>query len=238
MSFDDPEAIMAMTRALGAALLLLFCLGPASARLLAPGALNPALLLPPPPASGSTDAKAEVAELHAIARRATPAMLAAARRDSGDESADIFNAVLGFDITALPVTDRLLNEVREEQGAEAGSAKNFFHRARPWIVDPSIAICGVAGPGAAHTSYPSGHATLAYSLGVVLAALDPRKAQAILARASNYAENRLVCGMHFRSDIVAGEVLGTVVASRLMQVPSFETEMGQARAELAAHHRD
>ena len=33
-----------------------------------------------------------------------------------------------------------------------------------------------------------------------------------MARAADYAENRLVCGMHRRRDIQAGQVLGTVVA--------------------------
>ncbi len=42
-------------------------------------------------------------------------------------------------------------------------------------------------------------------MGVVLAAVMPDKAQIILARASEFGEHRLVCGVHFRSDIVAGQ---------------------------------
>lgn len=199
--------------------------------------IDPSRLLPPPPPAGSPLARSEVAELHAIAQRATPDMHAAAKRDSDDERPDLFNNVLGFDVMALPATSKLLNDVVKEQSADASVAKKFFHRDRPWIVDSSIESCDMHGPGPAKTSYPSGHATLAFSTGVVLAALIPDKAQVILTRAQDYAENRLVCGMHFRSDIAAGQDLGTIVAVTLMQEPAFQSEMEAARAELRAQHR-
>jgi acid phosphatase (class A) len=200
------------------------------------GQVDPSRVLPPPPAPGSPLARSEVAELHAIAQRATPDMQAAAKRDSDDERPDLFNNVLGFDVMALPATSKLLNDVVKEQSADAGAAKKFFHRDRPWIVDSSIETCESHGPGPAKTSYPSGHATLAFSTGVVLAALMPEKSQAILARAKDYAENRLVCGVHFRSDVAAGQDLGTIVAVTLMQEPAFQNEVDAARAELRAQH--
>lgn len=62
----------------------------------------------------------------------------------------------------------------------------------------------------------------------------PEKAQAILARARDYAENRMVCGMHYRSDIVAGEVLGTTVARELLNNPAYRLEFDAAEKELKA----
>jgi acid phosphatase (class A) len=73
-------------------------------------------------------------------------------------------------------------------------------------------------------------------MGVVLASLLPAKSQAILARASQYAEHRLVCGVHFRSDIAAGQQFGTVLALKLMDNPRFARQMKAARAELHAAH--
>ncbi|HKD48514.1 MAG TPA: phosphatase PAP2 family protein [Rhizomicrobium sp.] len=225
-----------MKRALFTLLFLFSACGVADAALDGRGRLDPALILPPPPAANSPLAKAEVAELHAIAQRATPDMLAAARRDDKDERPDLFNGVLAFDLTALPVTSKLLDDVVSEEAADAKAAKSYFHRDRPWIVDPSIETCATHGPGPAKTSYPSGHSTLAFSMGVVLATLMPEMAQAILARAKDYAENRLVCGFHFRSDIVAGQELGAIVAVKLMQDPGFAREMEAARAELRSQH--
>jgi hypothetical protein len=43
--------------------------------------------------------------------------------------------------------------------------------------------------------------------------------------------------VHFRSDIVAGQQFGTVLALRLMQNPQFQAQMNLARAELSAAQR-
>ena len=77
---------------------------------------------------------------------------------------------------------------------------------------------------------------MGYSVAVVLAALAPEKAQAIMTRASDYAENRLVCSMHYRWDIFAGETLGTVVGEALLRTPAFKKQFSAAEAELRAAH--
>ncbi|HEY2835687.1 MAG TPA: phosphatase PAP2 family protein [Rhizomicrobium sp.] len=208
----------------------------ARAAMLDPTEIDAARLLPPPPAADTSWAKAEVAELHAIAAASSPAEIEAARRDDADERPDLFNAALGFDVAALPAATKMLNDVLKEEDADSKAAKAYFHRDRPWIVDASIRTCVAVKPGPAANSYPSGHTSLAFSMGVVLAALIPEKAQAILARAEEFGERRLVCGVHFRSDIVAGQQFGTVLALRLMEKPAFKAEMEAARAELRAAH--
>ena len=124
----------------------------------------------------------------------------------------------------------------DEEEVDSKVAKTFFHRLRPYSADTTLRTCTPVKPGKADNSYPSGHATLAFAMGVVLAHLMPAKAQAILARSHEFAENRLVCGYHYRSDIVAGQEFGTVLAQRLMADPSFQTQMAAARRELQAAH--
>ena len=75
---------------------------------------------------------------------------------------------------------------------------------------------------------------MGYAMAVVLASLVPEKAPAIMARAADYAENRLVCGMHRRRDIQAGQVLGTVVSELLLRKPRFQAEFAAAKRELRA----
>ena len=76
--------------------------------------LDPAQVLPPPPALGSVQAKAEFAELHAIEGVRTPADEADARLDGDTKNASIFASVLGprFDLATLPATARLMAIVR------------------------------------------------------------------------------------------------------------------------------
>ena len=207
----------------------------AQAALLDPAQLDPARLLPPPPAAGSARAKAELDEVKAIMAASTPEQVAAARHDDGDEKPDMFQVALGpdLDLARLPATTKLLNEVAAEEDPDSKPAKAYFHRDRPWIVDPSLTPCAPTKPTQAHASYPSGHATRSYSMGIVLASLVPEKSQAILKRSAEFAENRLVCGMHFRSDIVAGQELGTIIALDLMQNAAFQVDYDAAKAELA-----
>jgi acid phosphatase (class A) len=77
---------------------------------------------------------------------------------------------------------------------------------------------------------------MAYAAAAVLADLAPGHAQLILARASDYAESRLICGVHYRSDLEAGHVLGTALVAKLMTKPEFVGELEAARAELTAAH--
>lgn len=207
----------------------------ANAGLLQQSEIDASRLLPPPPAAGSAQEKAELAELKVIAAQASPELLAAAAHDAKDETPDIFNAALGFDVAAKPAAFKLLELVVQEEDVDTKAPKAFFHRLRPYAVDTGLKTCEPVKPGKAANSYPSGHASLAFSMGVVLASLVPEKSQAILARASEYAAHRLVCGVHYRSDIVAGQQFGTVLALRLMQNPEFQAQMALARDELRAH---
>jgi acid phosphatase (class A) len=193
----------------------------------------PDQLLPAPPKDGSPKALAELAEVHSLERARTPAELARARHDDETENATIFAEVIGsgFDLTKLPATAKLMSDIQAEDKAAAKAAKDHFLRNRPWIVDNSLQSC--AKGDAPQSSYPSGHSTLGYSLAVILARLEPAKAPAIMARAAEYADNRLVCGMHFRSDVVAGQALGTAVALKLLDVPAFRAEYDAAAQELA-----
>ena len=199
---------------------------------------DPAHFLPPPPADGSPLALAELAEIKRAMAQATPEQRAQAAADDSSENGTIFAAAIGpgWDLTRLPATAKVINEVTGSEGPFSDIAKKEFRRDRPWIVDSSIQTCAPHKPSQDHASYPSGHATVAYGMAVVLANLMPEHAQAILARSAQFSENRIVCGFHFRSDIVAGQQFGTIMAIRLMQTPQFQADMDAARAELRAAH--
>jgi len=208
----------------------------AHAGLLAPGEFAAGRYLPPPPDAATTSREME--ELHAIAARSTAEDRAVAKRDAENETPTIFNDAAGFDLSGSPQTFKLLTMVGDEEEDDAKDAKAYFHRDRPYAAEPAIKTCTPVKPGKAANSYPSGHATRAFSMGVVLAGLIPARSQDILARASQYAERRLICGVHYRSDIVAGQQFGTVLALKLMQNRAFRSQMAKARAEILAAHAD
>ena len=236
---------LALFSATGGAIAVV-CVGTAAAQSHAPKALmaltdaqvDPARILPAPPADGSERQKAELADVLRIYRTRTPERLAQAQWDNDHEDLTVFNTVLGpdFDLGKLPATAKLLALVDHDQNVAAGRAKAFFKRTRPWALDPSIRPCDYKPNAKPLTSYPSGHATLGYSVGYVLAQLMPEKAQAIFARADDYGYSREICGDHFASDTEASHVLGTAVAIQILGKPEIAPLVAAARAELVAAH--
>jgi acid phosphatase (class A) len=208
----------------------------AQSKFLQPADLDPALVLPPPPKDDAPAAVEGRAELHRLAAARTPERLAQARRDDEVEDVTSIADVLGpaFDLKRFPATAKLFEDLRKEDSAAAKRAKAFFERERPFLNDAALDVCDDGHDR--KNSYPSGHATMGYAAAAVLANLIPGNAQIILARASDYAESRLYCGVHYRSDIDAGQVLGSVLVDRLMAKPAFVAELEAARAELTAAH--
>src|SRR5438132_519781 len=108
--------------------IVLLCPPAAMAGLLEPSQIDASRLLPPPPGAGSAEEKAEFSELRAIAARSTPELRAIAKHDAEDETPDIFNEAIGFDIATRPQTFKLLDMVVQEEDGDTKGAKAFFHR--------------------------------------------------------------------------------------------------------------
>lgn len=201
-------------------------------QLLTPADVEPTRLLPPPPVEGSGLEKADLAEVRRAIAEASPERLAQAKWDDEHEDPSMFAPTLGerFDMAKLPATDAVLAIVKNDASVAAGGAKKFFLRKRPWAVDASIKTCN---PGDKPlTSYPSGHATLGYSLGMTLAVLIPEKAQTLMTRSQDYAYSRVVCGSHFVTDTRASQALAASFVTALLKEPAFQAKLAAAHAEL------
>lgn len=187
-------------------------------------------VLPPPPAANSDTTKAELTELLRIQATRTPEALEKARADAANQTVFLFKDVLGDGFTAekLPATARLFKQVANDESVYADVPKDHWKRLRPATLDPAIQPCAPTGG----FSYPSGHATRGYVFGVVLAAAIPAKHDAILERAAEYAQNRVICGAHFPSDVAAGRLLGTSLAAVMLAQPEFHRAVQAMQIEL------
>jgi len=207
--------------------------------------IDPSRLLPPPPADGSESQRKELKEVERLVETRSKERFAQAKWDNEHEDPTAFAATLGptFNLQKLPATAKLLAAVMNDQSMAASAAKTYFHRRSPvaaagdaasnyqaWSCDE-----GVKKPADRPLrSYPSGHATMGYSVGIILAALIPEKSQAILARAGDYAYSREVCGDHYHSDVEASHALGSALGMMLLNDASLKPQIEAARAELRA----
>ncbi|HTV52007.1 MAG TPA: phosphatase PAP2 family protein [Steroidobacteraceae bacterium] len=189
-------------------------------------------LLPPPPAAGSAQERAELADMLRIQATRTPAEVELGRKDVATtvfRFADALGNPPEFAPGRLPRTEALFRDVGRNEAAILTRAKDAFARPRPFLADPQLQPTIARPPS---FSYPSGHSTWAAATGLVLADMVPERRTQILAREAQYARNRVVDGVHYPSDVAAGQVAGTVLAAMLFDCPAFAAEEAAAKAEL------
>lgn len=218
---------------LGLALAAIACRAPAHANdsyYITPSEVDLNNLLAPPAALGSPQ---ETADLAAVQK----AEMDRSAKDSVDAEEDHRRSVFrfadvmgpGFTPQNLPQTAAFFRRLLSDEKRIVAEAKDHFARPRPFMVDSNLSplVFPKKTP-----SYPSGHTTFAYVTAIVLAAMVPEKAGPIFDRAATYGYNRVVAGAHFPTDIEAGRIAGTVIASVFFHDPRFLADFDRARQEV------
>lgn len=200
-------------------------------------ALYPLVLPPPPPPDSALD-RDDVAAVM-LRQQVDPARRQAAELDGKllyDRFADVLGRPVRRDVA--PALVQMLNRAVRQVSGPAFAAKDVHRRLRPYQRLKLEKVCGVNEPkpdpdALKRTSYPSGHSAYGWTAALVLARVAPDKAPALLQRAADYADSRVICGMHFPSDVEAGRQLATAVVAQLDVLPEFQRDLEAARAELA-----
>lgn len=190
--------------------------------------------LPPPVAAGSAEDKAEIASVIATQKAASPERIAQAQYDAGETVYVMFGKILGpkFKADGLPLTDKLFERLGDSEDDVTDPAKKAFGRKRPYLAAPDDikALVKASSSG----SYPSGHTTRVTLEGIILGTMLPEKRAEIWARVADYAESRVVGGMHYPSDLVAGRQAGVAMAATALANPAFNADLEAATRELRA----
>ena len=89
-------------------------------------------------------------------------------------------------------------------------------RARPFVADP--AQVHLFSHHATDAGFPSDHATAAFAIAGVLVGLLGRRALPVLLAAALLAVARVLLGLHYPGDVLAGAALGLLVAIVVVRV--------------------
>ncbi len=197
--------------------------------------------LPAPPARDSEMFQHDINRFNWGKEQRNDAVRAAqARRDASwgmQHTLDTFKDAFGMRITQAEtpaiweLLERGVNTVTQIRVAP----KKHYMRKRPFMYfDEHLLTDGkeeadsiLANDG----SYPSGHTATGWAVAMILAELNPERADALFARAYQYGESRVIVGAHWQSDVEAGRLVAAIGYSQVHNSPEYCEQMAKAKAE-------
>ncbi|MBX3381702.1 MAG: phosphatase PAP2 family protein [Phycisphaeraceae bacterium] len=202
---------------------------PAPGKYIAPDAIDVRALLPDPPAPNSPISNGEIEIILAAQSDASQASRARAIEED-TMKVWLFADILGpsFNAGAKPKTAAFIKQIERDSHAISDRAKKIWNRPRPYAQDPRIKL-NTDAPG--NNSYPSGHATRGAAWTEVLCLLVPDQAEALRARGRLIGFDRIILGVHFPSDVAAGNALGKAIVEQMRQSPAFQQDLADAQSE-------
>lgn len=185
---------------------------------------TPDELRPPPPLDyDSAGLRAELAELKSFARTPRTNSIAVYWETFGGvrsfqlwnehASRKILEYGLSQDPAAATYALAAMNIAMHDACIACWDAKFTYWQIRPSQLDPELKTLF---PPPNHPSYPAAHGCISTAAAVVLSRLFPGDADTLLAIGKEAADARIYAGIHYRSDIDAGQALGRAVAEKVL----------------------
>ena len=201
---------------------------------------NSLALVPPPPAAGSTSLAMDV-----DVSQAGLGMRGSMRWELAAEDANLtFPRTAGTFSCALnaPITEQdtphlymLLRRTLADAGLSTYTAKNHYERASPFVVNKEPSCTPDEEEHLSKDgSYPSGHTAIGWAWALILSEVAPEQSDAILARGWAFGQSRMICNVHWQSDIIMGRIMGAAAVASLHSNPAFRTAISVAQDEVEA----
>lgn len=138
-------------------------------------------------------------------------------------------AVAGFSWRRLWLPARVAATILVAESV-SGLLKDRLDRQRPPLRDPDPAAL-VSLPQT--SSFPSGHATVAFACATVIALAVPRLRRRLFALAALIAFSRVYVGVHYPLDVLAGAALGVAIGLGVSAAGAAIRRLARARSEPA-----
>src|SRR5437868_14330113 len=169
----------------------------------------------PPPAFGSADFLAALAEIRHISDTRTAQQIEIATRwaqGAGTPTTAGFWLQVATDgIESHRLSERQATHLYALLGASmfdaqigCWDAKETYWFIRPWQADPGITVVAAVGKPN-HPSYPSGHSCISSSAAAVLSGFFPDQRRQLDAMVTEAGLSRMYGGIHYPFDIEAGQ---------------------------------
>lgn len=202
-------------------------------------------LLPPPPQPGSAQFNYDEAQYRwGKMQRHTPRGPQAFEdaKLGGEGISNAFSEAFGIKISKenTPEIYTLITKMQEDAGDLATrEAKNHYMRMRPFMFYNEQSLTPNDEKSlSANGSYPSGHTCIGWSTALVLAEINVDRQNEILKRGFEFGQSRVICGVHYQSDVDAGRVVASALIARLHADEGFTAQLAKAKKEFARLVKD
>ena len=133
---------------------------------------------------------------------------------------------------ATPHIAMLMRRSMIDAGRSSIGAKNAYSRDRPFEVLSKTSCTPQDEERLKHDgSYPSGHAAMGMTWALLLSDIAPKQRNAIMKRGLAFGESRVVCGVHWPSDVEAGQMVGIATYAALQKSDVFSEQLRLAQKE-------
>ena len=194
--------------------------------------------LPPPPAFNSPEFSYDVLRYQwGKTQRQDSLRAAIARRDAVwtyEALLAEFNVPFGLNIskTETPEIWKLMETSLTTTDPMRVAPKAYYHRLRPFeMYEEHLLSTETEAKLSGEGSYPSGHTMRGWLTALLLAEINPSRADTIFARGWMYCESRVIEGAHWQSDIDATRVGASIGYAALQSSPAFREQMEKAKKE-------
>lgn len=194
--------------------------------------------LPPPPAFNSPEFSYDVLRYQwGKTQRLDSVRAAIARRDavwSYEALLAEFNIPFGLTISKMETPEiwKLLVTSLATTDQMRVAPKAYYHRLRPFeMYEEHLLSTETEAELSGEGSYPSGHTMRGWLAALLLAEINPARADTLFARGWMYCESRVIEGAHWQSDIDATRVGASIAYSALHTSPEFLAQLEKARLE-------
>ncbi|MGY5393346.1 acid phosphatase [Acinetobacter sp. NigerLNRRAM0016] len=150
-----------------------------------------------------------------------------------------------------PTIYKMLETSLVDLGLSSYAAKNKYQRARPFMSNGQ-GICEISAADrekygitydenkeklSTDGSYPSGHSTIGWGWALIMSEIAPQRANHIFLRGRAFAESRLVCNVHWQSDIIEGKNMAAMTVAQLHTQKQFLKDLAKAQKEYQTAQR-
>lgn len=173
----------------------------------------------PPPAPDSDTQKADISAVLDWQKRRTGANCAKARATAQSDYYSFWGDKGPFPQPPPKEMKKFFGRISYDLDSAVTNMKKRFRRQRPYKAYPDRARPCVKESGT--YAYPSGHSSFAWTFAYVLADIAPEHKAGFFAKADEIAQDRVIGGVHYPTDIAAGKVFGELYHAELLKSPEY-----------------